>query len=338
MRFRLNITALLVAPVLASTIMLAGMQTAVAAELRTSIVVTKDAITLGDLFDDAGNAADVVVAEAPAPGGASDISISRISLAARRNGLAWRNTTGLSHITVNRTGIAVPNADVSAAIVEAIIAKNPSILPTANMQVDFTGGNAGVQVSESDQMDLRVENISFNVRNGNFEALVRAPANNPSAPLRRVYGRAYPVTDVPVLARDVAPGDTVAAADIQWVKMPSSRVSANIVTTQSGLLGMSPRFPVRSGEPLRLSDLQPPVVVAKGAIVDMNYVSGALVLLARGRALEDGAIGDTIDIINPRSNRTVQGVIVGPNAVRIDNLTMPRVQASTTPRSNDVKS
>ena len=232
----------------------------------------------------------------------------------------------------------MPNADVSAAIVEAIITKNPSILPTANMQVDFTGGNAGVQVSDSDNLDLRVENISFNVRNGNFEAIVRAPANNPTAPLRRVYGRAYPVTDVPVLVRDVAPGDTVAATDIQWVKMPSSRVSANIVTTQSGLVGMSPRFPVRSGEPLRLSDLQPPVVIAKGAVVDMNYASGALVLLARGRALENGAIGDTIDIINPRSNRTVQGVVIGPNVVRIDNLTMPRAQASTAPHSGDVKS
>lgn len=338
MRLHFNISAFLAASALASTIMLAGVQTVEAAELRTSIIITNDAVTLGDLFDDAGGAANVVVADAPAPGGASDISISRISLAARRNGLAWRNTTGLSHVTVTRRGVAVPDADVSAAIVEAIIAKNPSILPNANMHVDFTGGNAGVQVSENDQMGVRVENISFNVRNGNFEALVRAPANNATAPLRRVYGRAYPVTDVPVLARDVAPGDTVAVTDIQWIKMPSSRVSANIVTTQSGLVGMSPRFPVRSGEPLRLSDLQPPVVVAKGAVVDMNYVSGALVLLARGRALQNGAIGDTIDIINPRSNRTVQGVVEGPNVVRIDNLTMPRVQASTPPPSADVKS
>ena len=143
---------------------------------------------------------------------------------------------------------------------------------------------------------------------------------------------------MPVLARDVAPGETVTDGDIQWVKMPTSRVSANIVTTQSGLVGMSPRFPVRSGEPLRLSDLQPPVVIAKGAIVDMNFVSGALVLLARGRALENGAIGDTIDILNPRSNRTVQGVVEGPNVVRIDNLTKPRVQASKIPYTDDVKS
>ncbi len=338
MRFRLNISALLAVPALASAIMLAGMQTAAAAELRTSVVITADVVTLGDLFDDAGRAASVIVADAPAPGGATDISISRISLAARRNGLAWRNTTGLSHITVNRTGVAVSNADVSAAIVEAIIAKNPSILPNTNMHVDFTGGSAGVQVSDADQPDLRVENISFNSRNGNFEALVRAPANNPTAPLRRVFGRAYPVTDVPVLAHDVAPGDTVTESDIQWIKMPSSRVSANIVTTQSGLVGMSPRFPVRSGEPLRLSDLQPPVVIAKGAVVDMNFVSGALVLLARGRALENGSIGDTIDILNPRSNRTVQGVVEGPNVVRIDNLTKPRVQASKIPYADDVKS
>jgi flagella basal body P-ring formation protein FlgA len=133
------------------------------------------------------------------------------------------------------------------------------------------------------------------------------------------------VTDVPVLARDVAPGDVVRAQDVQWIRLPSDRVSNNIVTTEAGLVGMSPRYPVRTGEPLRMSDMQPPVVVAKGATVDMNYVSGALTLLARGRALQSGAVGDTIDIVNPRSNRTVQGIVEGPNVVRIDAMGGARI-------------
>jgi flagella basal body P-ring formation protein FlgA len=88
---------------------------------------------------------------------------------------------------------------------------------------------------------------------------------------------------------------------------------------------MSPRYPVRTGEPLRISDMQPPIVVSKGATVDMNYVTGALTLLARGRALQAGAVGDTIDIVNPRSNRTVQGVVQGPNVVRIEAMGAPRL-------------
>ena len=70
----------------------------------------------------------------------------------------------------------------------------------------------------------------------------------------------------------------------------------------------------------------------------MNYVSGTLTLIARGRALESGAIGDTIDIMNPRSNRTVQGTIEGPNTVRIDAMGAPRVQALSMQHANEVKS
>ena len=327
MRIRSKIAALAIAPVLLCAAAFAGLSTASAAELHTTTTVGGDVVTLGDLFDDAGNAASTIVAASPAPGTALQISVSRISLAARRNGLAWRNTTGLTHVTVTRSGIAVPDAEVSAAIAAAIAAKTPGLPSTSSLQVDFTQGSAGVQVGEKDLPSVKVEQIAFNVRNGAFNAIVRAPAEDPTAPLRRVTGRAYPVTEVPVLTRDVAPGDVVRTSDVQWIKLPSARVSNNIVTSASGIVGMSPRYPVRTGEPLRASDLQPPVVVAKGSTVDMSFVTGALVLLARGRALESGAIGDTIDIVNPRSNRTIQGVIEGPNQVRIEVMSAPRLAA-----------
>lgn len=313
------------AVVVASAFVVGAMTSADAAELRATTVVSSDVVTLGDLFDDAGDAGNTVVVSAPAPGNSLEISVSRISLAARRNGLAWHNTTGLTHVIVTRSGTAVPEAQVSDAIAAAIIAKTPSILSTATMQVDFTGGNSGVQVGDDDAPSVKVEQIAFNPRNGSFDAILRAPANDPAAPLHRVSGRAYPVTEVPVLAHSVAPGDVVHAQDIQWVRLPSTRVGNNIVTTQAGIVGMSPRYPVRSGEPVRISDMQPPVVIAKGATVDMNYVSGALVLLVRGRALESGAVGDTIDVLNPRSNRTVQGVIESPSSVRIEAMTAPHL-------------
>ena len=334
MRFRSNLKALALVPVL----LMAGAFVADAAELNSSATVARDVVTLGDVFDNAGDAADVIVGAAPAPGTSIDISVSKLSLLARRNGLAWRNTTGLTHISVSRNGVTVPDADVSSAIVSAIKDNNPSLLPTTSMQVDFTGGNAGIKVGEQDATTVKVEQISFNVRNGAFDAIVRAPANDANATLRRVIGRAYAVADVPVLLHDVTPGTVVTQADIQWIKLPAARVSSNVITTTTNIIGMSPRYPVRAGEPVRLTDMQMPIAVAKGSVVDMNYSTGALTLLARGRAMQSGAIGDTIDILNPRSSRTVQGVIEGPNRVRIDNLTAPKIQAQTVPQNIDLKS
>lgn len=297
-----------------------------AATLRSDVTVSGNAITLGDLFDDAGAATRIIVADAPAPGLTTDISVSRISLAARRNGLAWHNTTGLTHVTVARAGTAVPDSEVSAAIASAIIATTPALMPSAKLQVDFANGASGVQVGLGDATTVKVEQIATNPRTGAFEAMLRAPADDLTAPLRRVSGRAYPVVDVPVLTREIAPGDVVRAQDIDWVRLPAMRVSQNIVTSQSQLVGMSPRHQIRPGDPIRTSDVQAPLVVTKGTQVDMTYTIGSLTLMARGRALQSGAVGDTVDVLNPRSSRTIQAVVEGPSIVRVESLGAPRLE------------
>lgn len=304
---------------LTGTLAIAFLASAVAAaELRPAITVTGETVTLGDIFDDAGHAAHIVVANAPAPGIKGEITISRISLAARRNGIEWRNNAGLTHIVVGRSGLPVPEHEVAAAIASAIETQSSSLPSAATLQIDFANGIAGIQVAENAEQSVRVEHLSFNPRSGAFTAIVRAPADDMMSPLRRVAGRAYPVIDVPVLTRDVMPGDVVRRNDIDWVRLPSTRVSQNIVTSLPQLIGMSPRNPARAGEPLRTSDMRPPLVVEKGAQVDMSFVSGSLTLTARGRALDSGAIGDVVNVLNSRSNRTVQGIIEGPNMVRID--------------------
>lgn len=289
-----------------------------AAELHPAVTVTGDTVTLGDLFDDAGDAAAVTVANAPAPGARTEISVSRISLVARRNGVDWRNNAGLTHVVVARTGLAVPDPDVAAAIAAAIEAQSSAMPSSSELQVDFENGMAGVQVAEGAEPTVKVEQLAFNRRSGAFTAILRAPANDMLSPLRRVSGRAYPVTDVPVLVRDMQPGEVVRQHDVDWVRLPSSRVSQNVVTSLEHLVGMSPRRPARAGEPVRIADMQPPIVVEKGAQVDVTLVSGSLTLTARGRALESGAVGDVLNVLNTRSNRTIQGIVEGPNMVRID--------------------
>lgn len=316
-RMRLAAHNLLRLAALAAAFTLAGVSGAGAAELHPGVTVTASTVTLGDLFDEAGDAARVVVADAPAPGMTSEISVSRISLIARRNGLVWRNNGGLSHVTVARSGVALPEATISSALAAAIQNQTPSLSPAAKLQVDYANGASGVQVGMGEAQTVKVEQLAFNPRTGAFSAFLRAPANNMLSPLHRVSGRAYPVLDVPVLAREIAPGDIVRAQDIDWIRLPADRVSQNIITASSQLVGMSPRHPVRTGEPLRQMDMQPPIVVAKGAQVDVTFVSGALRLTARGRALQSGAVGDAVDVLNTRSNRTIQGIVQGPNMVRI---------------------
>ncbi len=60
--------------------------------------------------------------------------------------------------------------------------------------------------------------------------------------------------------------------------------------------------------------------------VTLIYQSPGLYLTGRGKAMEAGAEGDTINITNLQSKRTVQAVVVGPGQVAI--ITRPYPQTA----------
>ena len=68
-------------------------------DLREDIASEGDKVTLGDLFYDAGAAADVVVATAQ-PGQTLVLDAARVQVMASQHGLDWRNPAGLRRLVV----------------------------------------------------------------------------------------------------------------------------------------------------------------------------------------------------------------------------------------------
>lgn len=72
--------------------------------LRPSVESTGAAVTLGDLFQDAGAASGRAVAPAPGPGQSARFSTRFVSAAARAAGLHWTPPAGMDVITVSGRG------------------------------------------------------------------------------------------------------------------------------------------------------------------------------------------------------------------------------------------
>lgn len=92
------------------------------ARLRERIVAQGPAVTLGDLFENAGEAAGRAVAPSPGPGQTARFSARFVSAAAAAAGLDWTPPEGLDEIVVSRSGgrgtgaARVPGAGEEAAI------------------------------------------------------------------------------------------------------------------------------------------------------------------------------------------------------------------------------
>ena len=96
----------------------------------------------------------------------------------------------------------------------------------------------------------------------------------------------------------------------------------------------TPRRPVRANEPVKLADLQAPVVVAKGATVTMIVEAPGLQLTAVGRALGNAGVGDVVQVMNAQTRTTVEGVVEGPGRVRV---TLRRPVTSTAQQAANVR-
>lgn len=103
--------------------------------------------------------------------------------------------------------------------------------------------------------------------------------------------------EVAVLARDVRRGQVIGAPDIRierrWVAAVLKPLEA------PGAVGMTVRAKRDKGAVLTRADVEPPVVVRKGDVIEINSLAGGIVIRSRGRALTDGRAGETIEFAAP---------------------------------------
>ena len=58
----------------------------------------------------------------------------------------------------------------------------------------------------------------------------------------------------------------------------------------------------------------------KSDIVALNFTKGNVMLSAKGKALEDGEIGETVRVMNIQSKNIIQGTVTAPSTVSISSM------------------
>ena len=74
-----------------------------------------------------------------------------------------------------------------------------------------------------------------------------------------------------------------------------------------------------ANRPLVERDVGPVSAVKANTPVTVMWRSGGLALDMEGRALETGAVGDEIRVLNPGTSRTIRGVVVGEGMIEVQS-------------------
>jgi flagellar basal body P-ring formation protein FlgA len=282
-----------------------------AAMLKPTVTVEAETVRIGDLFDDVGPAADRVVLRAPPPGRRYVLDWAWLAEAARVHGIDWRPTSRFDRVVVERIGRVIGRDAIGGALKEALLREGAP----SNIVIEFAGRAPELAVAIEATGHLDIQSLAYDRASGRFSALVLAGAGHQSAQRIPLAGRAVPTRTVPVLRRQVQTGEIVRADDVTQVEAREDTLRRDALVDVERVVGQSARRSLRPGEILRDGDLRAPVLVARNGLVTIMLRVGSMSLTAQGRALDEGARGETVRIMNVQSKRTIEAQVVGPDTV-----------------------
>ncbi|MFD2739559.1 flagellar basal body P-ring formation chaperone FlgA [Sulfitobacter aestuarii] len=120
-----------------------------------------------------------------------------------------------------------------------------------------------------------------------------------------------------VPARRMMPGEVITSADMVTAEVPLARLGENSLRDPGEILGKEVRRMLLPDRPVPAQSVMAPRVVRRGEDVTISFSDGAILLTAPGRALEDGAEGEQIRVINRASNKTILAAAMGDGLVSV---------------------
>ena len=285
--------------------------------LKPQVSVDSDLVRLGDLFHGEIAKADVPIARAPAPGEQIELQAQWLWSVARAYGIAWRPRSTLETVKLRRESFLLDAARLEGLLLDGFADQG---LDPARLSVQLDNPRFTRHLPASAAGRLEVAQIDHDPRSGRFAADLRAPVEGGRVLQVAVSGRLLEIVEVPVLNRRVAAGEVITARDIDWLPQQADRVAGNVVTEAEALIGSSPRRGLRAGQPVRISEVGEPVLVEKNQMVLLRVQTAAMQLTAQGRAMEDGARGETVRVLNPKSSAVVTGRVADAGLVMVTPL------------------
>lgn len=273
--------------------------------LRPEARVEGESLRLKHIFEGIANGGETVISTAPRPGQSFELDAPTLARIASRNGLDWKPNDGGESIRVVRASREIDGAAVEAVIADAVAER----MASSDIELELNGEWPSVvapaeAVDGPVLLDLKVE-----PRSGRFVALVAGVRGATAEEQVKIAGQMVRTENIPVPARSIAVGEVIGEADLQWRRFRADRLGQDPVLNADAILGKAPRRALRPGIPVRAADLVVPLVIQKGAPVTMIYSAPGIHLTMVGRALEAGANGQWIRVLNPQSKMVAYGAV-----------------------------
>ncbi|MEY9127778.1 flagellar basal body P-ring formation chaperone FlgA [Bradyrhizobium yuanmingense] len=304
--------------------------------LRASVTVTSDVVRIGDLIDNAGSAALIPVYRSPDLGTTGTLTVGQVLSVLRAKQVIGVMTGDIKEVQVTRLARTLASKDIENAVAGAL-ERRFGLGDAANITVTFDRSVAEMPLDASNSGALQPVATRYDARSGRFDIAFEIANDGNAAPTKlRFTGTAIETVEVAVLTRDIDRADLLKSSDLSLERRPKAEVAGEPASRDRSI-GMQLRRAMRAGTPIRAADLVRPDFVVRDQAVTIIYQVPGLYLTTRGKAIESGAEGDTVSVLNLHSKRTLTGIVTGRGQVTVQGASQSAPMAPAVEQTSSVK-
>lgn len=304
--------------------------------LRASVTVTADVVRVGDLIDNAGSAALIAVYRSPDLGTTGALPVAQVLSVLRAKQVIGVMTGDITEVQVTRLARTLAGKDLETAVASAL-ERRFGLGDAANITVTFDRGIADMRLDASNTGALQPIATRYDARSGRFDVAFEINNDHNPAPTKlRFTGTAIETVEVAVLTRDIDRVDLLKSSDIALERRPKAEVTGEPASRER-TIGMQLRRPMRSGTPIRVADIVKPDFVLRDQSVTVIYQVPGIYLTTRGKAIESGAEGDTVSVLNLQTKRTLTGIVTGRGQVTVQGASQSAPMPAAVEQTSSLK-
>ena len=280
--------------------------------LRTSVIVESEYLTLEDFFGISDERASTRIARSPKPGRTATFEAKWLYRVARAYKIDWRPMSLSTSVIVARASQEIYRDQIEDALIASLREKG------VDGKIEITMRRLiKIHVATNQLASVGIEHLAYEPGSGRFIANLTAPANDPSGQRYRVSGRVHRLKTIPVVNKRMRRGNEIRRNDIEWINVRLSKIPQDIVMDEEDLIGMAAKRTITKNTAIRYAYIRKPILIKRGSLVTINLTTPMMRLTARGKALQEGSIGDTVQVKNMQSKQKIEARVTGVNKVAV---------------------
>lgn len=280
--------------------------------LKADVVVSAAVVTVGDMFGDAGLAAETPLFRAPQPGTSGMVDLSDIEAALARVGIVRFDAAGHQAVRVTRAATVVDEAMLTE-LVSADLARRGILTQGMSADVQFATAVAPIN-AEAVAEPASVVSLRYLPGTGAFTA--RVVLAGVAQPLD-LSGTIELMMSVPHLTATLPAGAVLKATDIEFRDVPLRFAESTGVAQLDQLIGKALVRQSRDGMMLKPADVTTPLLIGKNDLVTIYFRKGPLTLTVKGQAITGAASGAPLQVLNLMSRRVINATAIAAGAVEV---------------------